>query len=814
MIEKIEKCSKIKRNVKKEKNMKSGDKMDLNIDQRRIIESVPNGHMAIKGVAGSGKTTVAMHKIPFLKSTYTNQIDDKILMVTYSKTLINYINQIYKDMKIEQQSVFDIIDTKKEDKVIIKTIDSLIYGMYYKLTKKKPMLIKSYQYRDMISRGINEVKKQYEKVDLLQQKYINFFIDEIQWIKSCKVTDIEVYQEIDRKGRAVTGSDGPQRLLRNSDSRKVVFKVMEICDMLMKKAGQVDFETMSLEVCLALEKNKIKANKYTHILIDECQDLSRCQLEILKSMYNEKQYSSFLLIGDTAQSIYPKSWLAYNSYKSIGFDMKGRAKYLSKNYRTTAEIAKAAYSLIEEDELVTKNEYYVKPVSIDRHGDLPVYKKFENISEEYKFVVEKIYNLSKSISLSEIAIVARKNNMLTDIQKHLIEKGIECKQIKSSTSAFEKDKISLLTLHSVKGLEFKVVIIIGLNEGIMPSLENISTDEEIHISMERKLLYVGMTRAKNTLILTSSGNESRFMKKLDKKLFKLDETIAFYKPYPIKIEDYKFTSKITSIFSEEEKIRQWVINELIEKLKYDKNQIEIEYKVNMFSKIGYVDIVVLDHNSQPYIFVEVKSIKGNLQDGGRQLRTYASTTPSVKYLVVTNGLETKIAKIDNNKITLVEKLPQNKNEIGNNSIFFDLINNKKYNIGASENNTEFTKLQVYGEVAAGAFIEVNENIIDSRNIPSNLLDKNKEYFMLKVKGDSMIDGGIDDGDMVVVKKQTTCNQMDIIVAITRYEGCTIKKYLPMGENVLLIPENKAYKPMEVKAEELYINGVVVGVVKN
>lgn len=56
--------------------------------------------------------------------------------------------------------------------------------------------------------------------------------------------------------------------------------------------------------------------------------------------------------------------------------------------------------------------------------------------------------------------------------------------------------------------------------------------------------------------------------------------------------------------------------------------------------------------------------------------------------------------------------------------------------------------------------------------------------------------------------------MDIIVAITRYEGCTIKKYLPMGENVLLIPENKAYKPMEVKAEELYINGVVVGVVKN
>ena len=53
-----------------------------------------------------------------------------------------------------------------------------------------------------------------------------------------------------------------------------------------------------------------------------------------------------------------------------------------------------------------------------------------------------------------------------------------------------------------------------------------------------------------------------------------------------------------------------------------------------------------------------------------------------------------------------------------------------------------------------------------------------------------------------------------MVEITRCGGYTIKKYLPMGENILLITENKEYKPMEVKAYELYINGVVVGVVKN
>ncbi len=73
--------------------------MKLNIEQRKIIESKPNGHMLVRGVAGSGKTTVAVHKIPFLLKHYTPSIEDKVLVVTYNKSLINYVKYIYEEIK-------------------------------------------------------------------------------------------------------------------------------------------------------------------------------------------------------------------------------------------------------------------------------------------------------------------------------------------------------------------------------------------------------------------------------------------------------------------------------------------------------------------------------------------------------------------------------------------------------------------------------------------------------------------------------------------------------------------------------------------
>ncbi|WP_154698290.1 UvrD-helicase domain-containing protein, partial [Clostridium botulinum] len=179
---------------------------------------------------------------------------------------------------------------------------------------------------------------------IINQKYFQFIKEEIMWIKSCNYMELEEYQSVDRIGRVrKLNNDGPQKLRKNSKQRNAIFEVLLRYDKNLKKINKVDFQDMAL-IALAQAK-KYPIDKYTHILIDESQDLTRVQLEFLKALYNEKEYSSITFISDVAQSIYPQAWLVKNrSFTSLGYDMKGKSNSLSKNYRTTTQIAQAAFS--------------------------------------------------------------------------------------------------------------------------------------------------------------------------------------------------------------------------------------------------------------------------------------------------------------------------------------------------------------------------------------------------------------------------------------------------------------------------------------
>ena len=111
--------------------------MNLNMEQKKLIQSKPQGHALIKGVAGSGKSTVAIYKIPFLLNNYCFNEDDYILMVTYNKTLINYLEHLYKKVESEEQqmSLYSLMNGEKE-RVHLKNIDKIIYA-YFQDYKKE-----------------------------------------------------------------------------------------------------------------------------------------------------------------------------------------------------------------------------------------------------------------------------------------------------------------------------------------------------------------------------------------------------------------------------------------------------------------------------------------------------------------------------------------------------------------------------------------------------------------------------------------------------------------------------------------------------
>lgn len=631
--------------------------MRLNVEQRRIIENKPNGHSLVKGVAGSGKTTVAVHKIPFLLKDYCYEKDDKVLVITYNKSLINYVKYIYEEIernKEAEQLSLGIYESGDNDKLYIKTIDSIMFRYFASYIKEERLIIASdKQTTKAMIDAIMSVKEKYEKVNILDKKNLTFIKEEIRWMKSCKYTDIEEYQTIDRIGRISNNNiESPHKLRKNSLIRQAIFEVMLQYNENLRKDKLVDYQDVAL-IALKQAKSQVE-EKYTHIIVDETQDLTRVQLEFIKTLYMNKNYSSILFVSDTAQSIYPEAWLVKGrSFTSIGFDMKGKSIALSKSYRTTIQIAYAAYSLIADDKNIIEEDNFVKPSLIDKQGVYPVYIGFKNKILEAEYVTGIIKDeLKDRYSYKDIAIISRFKNQLKEIKNYLEKNNIPYKEIENDDELdFSDNCIKLLTMHLVKGLEFKVVMIVGLNDKYMPlkSFANEFEDSDFVESMDRKLLYVGMTRATEQLFLTSYGNPSKFIKDISCKYLRINSKSNFRKLYRINIDEYLFTYKIDDIYRNEEVTRQWVINELINRYGYPKELIDVEVKVNIETKAETIDVVIYfyeNKNKIPFIFIKTNRLGIGTERDLLHLKEYMSNYDTIKYGIVTDGNEIVIINDD------------------------------------------------------------------------------------------------------------------------------------------------------------------------
>ncbi len=121
-------------------------------------------------------------------------------------------------------------------------------------------------------------------------------------------------------------------------------------------------------------------------------------------------------------------------------------------------------------------------------------------------------------------------------------------------------------------------------------------------------------------------------------------------------------------------------------------------------------------------------------------------------------------------------------------------------------------LPLLGTVAAGAPIEAIE-IHESIAVPQELVPRSGEAFVLRVRGDSMIEERICDGDYVVVESRAFAREGEKVVALLRGEEATLKTFRSRGRTVCLEPANAALEPIEVPAEDVEIRGVVRGLVR-
>jgi repressor LexA len=123
-----------------------------------------------------------------------------------------------------------------------------------------------------------------------------------------------------------------------------------------------------------------------------------------------------------------------------------------------------------------------------------------------------------------------------------------------------------------------------------------------------------------------------------------------------------------------------------------------------------------------------------------------------------------------------------------------------------------TELPFYGRIAAGRPIEAVESG-ETLQVPGHLLGPRPgEHYVLRVVGDSMIEEGIQDGDLVVVLRRDRADPGEMVVALVASEA-TLKRFYPEGELVRLQPANPAMQPLRVPARDVRVQGVVVGLMR-
>ncbi len=811
--------------------------MDLNAEQKKIAFQKPKGHFLIKGVAGSGKTTVGIYRIPFLLGNYCFAPDDAILLVTYNRTLIKYAEYLYSKVRQKALPDFQTLFVTPRRNVDIRTIDSIMFEYYREYAREHDIDYKvgvdnALGY-EIIRSGIALLKKEYPDVNVLDQSNTLFLHDEIHWIKDCNYIREEKYQKADRVG-LMTGriDNGPRKLLKNSSTRKAVFELMRYFDQAIRKAGLISFSDMRI---MALEQMKTDPRqRYSHIIVDESQDLTRIQLCFLKELYLSGEHSSIGFIVDTAQSIYPQSWIGNGrSFASIGFNMVGKSNNLSKNFRTTTQISLSAYSLIALCREIVEDENFVKPQLIDKQGEFPVCRIFRTEKDQADYIQEQITTILASHRRNEIAIVARNRAQLESLKVMMERRRIPCAYINNQKADFQSDSVKLLTIHAIKGLEFSVVFMAGLNFGIIPhhTSDDPFTRAEEEIK-ERRLFYVGMTRATRRLYILSSSRPSPFIGDIDPRYLRLDPQIRMRKFYGIPLEDFRFKERVRDLYSSEESVRQWVISELIRTYQYPLDTIVPEFPVYSFSKKGYVDIAVVpcrEGGRKPLILVETKKPGLGIAEGTAQMKSYLNCCDGEVYGLITDGNE--ISVIDRQHAPVADIpifnpawVPDGLHRYA----FTRLKTNRTFQLSMDADDPsilevsdgrssemypqeDLAAVSVYGKIAAGIPLEMNPELEESFYLPRSW-QKGGAFFILKIQGDSMVNADIQDGDYVLVRKQATADNLDIVVAAAGEEA-TLKKFSRMGNTILLLSENPAYDPIMLDEDQVTILGIASGIIR-
>ena len=494
--------------LQKELSSNADDKMKnivatIQREQNRIIRNEDIRTLIIQGVAGSGKTSIALHRIAYLLYTFRDSISSKdILIVSPNKVFSDYISNVLPELgeeTVPETSMEQILSGVLEHKYKYQTYFGLVNEL---LEKPSSSLIDRIAYKasfgfiSELDKFILHIENTYFKAaDVKLTKYITIpapFIEE-QYLRFNRypirrrfdamadymldMLKIQYAFTVTTAGRNLLKKEIRLMFAGNNDIQvyKDFFKWTNNPGMFkMRKGHTLEYSDLAplAYLHLALEGSVNQPFRVKHLLIDEMQDYSPIQYKVIQKLFPCRK----TVLGDAGQSVNPYgSSTAETIQKSL---TASEIMKLCKSYRSTFEITDFAQKIHPNAEL--------EPVA--RHGEKPQILQFGSAVEELSGIMGLISTYRKS-GYKSLGIICKTEQQAREMADVLKSYANDISFLSSQSSAFVQG-IVITSAHMAKGLEFDEVII--------PQ-----TDERNYRSeIDKSMLYVAVTRAMHRLTLT------------------------------------------------------------------------------------------------------------------------------------------------------------------------------------------------------------------------------------------------------------------------------------------------------------------------
>lgn len=445
----------------------------LHPDQAKVVRRSWSGPARIRGAAGTGKTVLGLHRAAYLAATRPGNI----LYVSFVRTLPVVLGELYRRMSPGTTDRVEFTGLHRWALSLLRD-----RGVALQLDGRKASQAYTYAW------------SQAGKVGPLKNLDVpwRYWQEEIDYvIKGRGLKTFEQYADLVRVGRRT-------RLL--PEHRRAVWDLYRAYEQQLADAHVHDFNDVLLLALQEVRRARLEPG-YVAVVVDEVQDLNQVGVQLLHALVGDSP-DGLLLIGDGQQCVYPGGF----TLAEAGVAVTGRSTVLRVNYRNTQEILEAATALVANDsfdDLDGLAETGRRDFEVARRGPQPIRVDADEVKSHDAALVQIIQDTSRrlGVSLGDLAVLAATKRTVRDYKRVLAGAGLPCVDLEDYDGR-TRDQLKVGTFKRAKGLEFKYVFLPRLTDG--PSTRWVDETESAHrerVELERRELFVGMTRARDGLWL-------------------------------------------------------------------------------------------------------------------------------------------------------------------------------------------------------------------------------------------------------------------------------------------------------------------------